>query len=132
MKKMLFTLFSLILLSQLSSAKEFISLPLHKDNNFIKINVSGEEELTNLLKGRDVELNVVLNFLKTLDFCNGVVSDVIHERYLKTLALLPEDVAAKVKSAEKEILERKKTSLFIVNTRHFEHYLPIKFVDTKR
>lgn len=129
MKKIVYFLFLLFASSKFCYSKEFATLPIHQDNYLVKVSIPMESELSNLLKDKNTELNIILNYLKTIDFCDGVVSDVIYEKYTKTLALLPENISSKVKVIEKEILAKKKVSLFIVNIRQSEYFIPIKFLD---
>ncbi len=129
MKKFIYFLFLLFVSSKLCYSKEFVTQPIHQDNYFVKLPIPMESELFNLFKDKNTELNIILNYLKTIDFCDGVVSDIIYDRYSKTLASLPEDLSSKVRAIERELLEKKKISLFIVNIRQSEHFLPIKFLD---
>lgn len=130
--KNIITFIFLLLFVQICFGKEFIEQPIHKDNFLNTLNLPMEEELNTLLKGRDKEFNIILNFLKTIDFCDGVVSRIIYDKYTLTLSLLPEEIAIKVKRAEKEVLDRKKRNLSIIDVETTEHYLPIKFIDIQK
>ncbi|GAB4443828.1 MAG: hypothetical protein OHK0040_14500 [bacterium] len=132
MKTLFSIIFFLLIFTQAVLAKEFADSPINKDNYLSTLTLPMEEELNNIMKGKEKELNVVLNILKTIEFCDGVVSRTLYDKYTTTLSQLPEDVTRKIKSAERAILEKKKKNLSIVDIDSSEHYLPIKFIDNQK
>ncbi len=132
MKNFISLLFLFLMSVQAVYAREFITEPLHSDNHFSSIQIPAEEELKNLLKGRDKELNVILNTLKTLYFCDGVISGQIYERYQDVLKMLPQEVSKKVSYTEKELLEKKNLKLVIFDIKSHEYYLPVRFPESAK
>lgn len=129
--KIFFSILAFLFLFYSANAKEFLSLPIYEDINLSKVVVPEESEIAALLKGKDKERNIVLNFLKTIVFCDGVVSDVIYKSYTETLSTLDKKISEKIINVEKELLEKKKLKLVVVNIGQQEHYLPIKFIENK-
>ena len=115
-----------------SYSKDYLDRPIHKDNIFSKITIPKEEEILTLLKGKETELNIILIYLKTLDFCKGNVSRVMFEKYTATLTSLPEKVADKIRTIENELIDTKKIKISIQDIDRDEHYLPIIFLNGEK
>lgn len=115
-----------------SYSKDYLGRPIHKDNIFSKITTPKEEEILTLLKGKETELNIILIYLKTLDFCKGNVSRVMFEKYTATLNSLPEKVADNIRTIENELIDTKKIKISIQDIDSDEHYLPIIFLNGEK
>lgn len=126
------TIICFLLLTQIVYGKDFIEQPIHNDNHLINLSTPKIDEINTALKGKERELNIILNFLKTIDFCDGIVSRIVYEKYAQTISSLPQEIAKIVKDAVNEILERKKRVLSIIDIENTEHYLPIKFIDPEK
>lgn len=108
--------------------RDYREEPVHSDLFMSTITIPMENDLKTLLKDRPVDLNIVLNYFKTLEFCDGVVSRSLYNKFNESKGRLPEGIGEKLATIEKMILEKKRRTLTIVDLQSNEYYLPIKFL----
>lgn len=130
-KTILMIIFTFLFIG-VSYARSYIDKPIHKDNILSKTTIPKEEEIATMLKGKETELNIILNYLKTLDFCSGNVSRVIFEKYTTIINSLPEKIADRIRIIENELIDTKKIKISIQDIDRDEHFLPIIFLNDEK
>lgn len=124
MKIYLFPLIFLFLISTNASA-DYLTQPLHSDMGLGSISIKGENEIREIFKTSEKDLNIVLNYIKTALFTEGYVSKEQDQLFKETLSKLNEEDKKKIEGALNESLLKKKLTLKIIDLTSRDYYLPI-------
>ncbi len=124
MKFFLFLLFFMFFMFN-QSYGEYFNQPLYTDKGLGNILIKQENEITDILRGNDVGLNIVLNYMKTLIFTEGYVSIEQEKLYQTTISSLSEKDRYNIDNILKSILRENKREIKIIDIRALDYFLPI-------
>lgn len=122
--------FIFLALSTVSSfGDNYFNKPLYTDMNLSQIALSVEKEIESLLKENPDSRNVILNYLKTIEFTKGKVSTVQFRQYDAVLSGLDETLRSKIRKITDDFLSSKNYKITVIEINGSEYYLPIKIIE---
>ncbi|MCX7991089.1 MAG: hypothetical protein N2999_03500 [Proteobacteria bacterium] len=124
MKKVFAFFLFFLLLTGISFAKYF-KQPLYSDKELGNITINDEKKIREILKDSEQNLNVVLNYIKTLIFTAGYVTAEQDKVFKEVLAKIDEKDRKALQDILKSHLSENKIEIKVIDINSREYYLPI-------
>lgn len=123
MKKFFFLLFFFFTTNL--GYSDYFNQPIHSDKELGNIMINDDKEIRDILRGNERDLNIYLNYLKTLIFTGGYVTIEQDKVFKELLNKLPEKDKKPLEDFLKELLSENKLEIKIIDLKAKEYFLPI-------
>lgn len=123
MKKFFFLLFFFLTTNLCYS--DYFNQPIHSDKELGNITINDDKEIREILRGNEQDLNIYLNYLKTLIFTEGYVTIEQDKFFKELLKKYSEKEKKTLEDFLKKLLSQNKLEIKIIDLKSKEYFLPI-------
>jgi hypothetical protein len=127
-----FTVFFLLILTATAFPENYFNKPIYTDMNLSTISLPVEKDIENLLKEKPETKNIIINYLKTIEFTGGVVSTAQFKQYETGLLTLDGSLQAKIKKVVDVFISSKNYKISTIDVKGNEYFLPIKIIESEK
>lgn len=127
MKKIYLFLF-LLFFPVYISAETYMTKPLYEDINLSKINFPEDNEIRELLSDNQITLNIVINYIKSIIYNNGMVSKEQQITFQQALSNISDSKKQRITEIVEKQLDRCGCKFVVIDLSGGDHYLPLKII----